>query len=437
MRKVAVIALGCPKNTVEAEYLLGILENKGYILTNNTLEADIVIIHTCSFIKDARIESENRIKEILELKSEKDLKVYVSGCLPQLLKEEFANSFPGVDGFTGTGELSRITRLMARKNKTGKLLLKPGGLNDSKFRLLSSPLPFAYLKIAEGCNHNCSFCIIPSLRGKYVSRTVSSLADEAKALSDSGVKELIIIAQDTTSYGKDLYNRFVLDKLLAKLAKIEELKIIRLMYAYPSSVTDGLLDVIKEYDNICKYMDIPIQHASKNVLANMKRPLNTVKIIEKINKRVPDIVLRTSLITGFPGETERDIKELERFIKQGYFQYAGVFEYSGQKEAPSFKLKNRVDLEKAKERKIFIENAQYEVFKKKAGVLKNKKIEFMAESCKKSGGRYIVSGRSFFQAPEIDGNIIIRSKKPVNLGGFYSAEITGNEGYDVTAKFKV
>ncbi|MDR1695866.1 MAG: 30S ribosomal protein S12 methylthiotransferase RimO [Endomicrobium sp.] len=434
MQKVAVIALGCPKNTVEAEYLLGILNDKGYILTNNAREADIAVIHTCSFIQDARTESENCIKKILELKSEKNLKVYVSGCLPQLLKENFADAFPGVDGFVGTGELPEVLRLMSGKNKPSGLFLKPGGLNDSKFRILSSPLPTAYLKIAEGCNHSCSFCIIPSLRGKYTSRTIASLADEAETLSVSGVKELIIIAQDTTSYGKDLYNRFSLDKLLAKLAKIKGLKFIRLMYAYPSSVTDGLLDVIKEYGNICKYMDIPVQHASKNVLARMKRPLNTVKIIEKISSRVPDIVLRTSLITGFPGETDADIKELERFIKSGYFQYAGVFEYSGQKEASSFKLKNRISPQKAKERKILIENAQYGVFKTKAAALKNKKIEFTAENCKKAGALHIVSGRTFFQAPEIDGNIVIRSKKPVSPGKFYFAEITGNEGYDITAK---
>ncbi|MCL2485566.1 MAG: 30S ribosomal protein S12 methylthiotransferase RimO [Endomicrobia bacterium] len=436
MQKVAVITLGCPKNTVEAEYLLGILQNKGYILTNNMQEADIAVIHTCSFIRDAREESENCIKKILELKSEKALKVYVSGCLPQLLKEKFADIFPGVDGFTGTGDFSKIPQLISCENKADKSFLKPGGLNDSRFRVLSSHLPVAYLKIAEGCNHSCSFCIIPSLRGKYTSRTISSLADEAKALADSGIKELILIAQDTTSFGKDLYNRFALDKLFAKLAKIKDLKFIRLMYAYPSSVTDGLLDVIKEHDNICKYIDIPIQHVSKNVLANMKRPLNTVKIIEKISKRVPGIVLRTSLITGFPGETDRDIKELEHFIKQGYFQYAGIFEYSDQKEAVSSKLKNKVVSKKAKERRILLENAQYEVFKKKAEVLKNKKIEFIAESCRKDGRRYIVSGRSFFQAPEIDGNMIIRSKNPVNIGDFYFAEVDGNNGYDIMAKIK-
>lgn len=432
MQKVSVITLGCPKNTVEAEYLLGILQNEKFALTADVNDADIVIIHTCSFIKDAREESENRIRETLELKSSRDVKVYVSGCLPQLLKDGIKDIFPEIDGYTGTGGLAKLPKsILTQKNES---ILTPGGLNDSQFRLLSSSLPSAYLKIAEGCNHRCSFCIIPDLRGKYKSRTVSSLAEEASVLADSGIRELIVIAQDTTSYGIDLYNKFTLDKLLSKLAKIGSLKWIRLMYAYPSSITSGLLGVIKEYKNICNYMDIPVQHSSKKILSMMKRPLNTEKIIEKIKNAIPEIALRTSLITGFPGETDADIKELLRFINKGYFQYAGVFEYSDQKEAASSKLKRHNTKETAEKRRILLEKAQYKVFLTKIAGLTGKKVDFLAEQCVKEGKNYAVYGRAEFQAPDIDGRTVVLSPKPVKPGNFYKAVITGSSGYDIQAE---
>ncbi|MCL1971775.1 MAG: 30S ribosomal protein S12 methylthiotransferase RimO [Endomicrobia bacterium] len=429
MQKVAVIVLGCPKNTVEAEYLLGILKNKGFYLTGDINDADAVVIHTCSFIHDARVESEKCIKNVLSLKSKKDIKLYVTGCLPQLLKEKITEKFPLIDGYTGTGALDRLPLLLLDKKADNPL--KPGGLNDSKHRILSSPLPSAYLKISEGCNHRCSFCIIPDLRGKFTSRTIESLYNEAKSLARAGVKELILIAQDTTTYGLDLYGAFALDKLLSKLAKINDFKWIRLMYAYPSSITDSLLDVFKEYKNICNYIDIPVQHVSKNVLSAMKRPLNTAKIIEKIVNKIPGIVLRTSIITGFPGETGKDVKELIDFIKNGYFQYAGVFEYSDQKEVASSKLKSRVSQETAKQRRVEIEKAQYDVFKTKIDVLKNKETEFFAESCVKKGKKYLVTGRSAFQAPDIDGCTEILSKKALECGGFYKVIIKNNEGYKI------
>lgn len=432
MQKVSVITLGCPKNTVEAEYLLGILQNKGFLPTPDLNFADIIIIHTCSFINDAREESEECIRKVLELKKSKNIKVYVSGCLPQLLKEDIKNIFPEIDGYTGTGGLGKLP--LAILNRKQKVSLIPGGLNDSKFRILSSSLPSAYLKIAEGCGHRCSFCIIPDLRGKYKSRTISSLFEEASVLADSGIKELIIIAQDTTSYGKDLYGKFALDKLLSKLAKISSFKWIRLMYAYPSSITDGLLDIIKEYKNICKYMDIPIQHISKKILSAMKRPLNTGKIIEKIKKEIPEIVLRTSIITGFPGETENDVKELVRFIDKGYFQYAGVFEYSDQKAAYSSKLKKHIKKEIAERRRVVVENAQYEVFESKVNDLIGREIDFFAEQCVQKGKKYTIYGRAEFQAPDIDGKTIVLSDKQAKPGKFYKAVITGNTGYDINAE---
>ncbi|MDR3092534.1 MAG: 30S ribosomal protein S12 methylthiotransferase RimO [Endomicrobium sp.] len=430
MQKVVVIALGCPKNTVEAEYLLGIFQSKGLTISNNLDEADIAVIHTCSFIEAARAESEKFIRAVLSIKEKRDLRVYVSGCLPQLLKEKMSLLFPDIDGFAGTGTLRHLPDLIFNKN-FDKLLLPPGGLNNSNYRMLSSNVPSAYLKIAEGCDHRCSFCVIPALRGKYESRTIESLVDEAKTLAGSGVKELILIAQDTTSYGLDVYGAFVLDKLLAKLSKINGLKWIRLLYAYPSSVTDGLIEVFKEHKNICSYMDIPIQHISRNVLSAMKRPLNTAGIIEKIKSKLPDIVLRTSVMTGFPGETKKDVSELVNFLDLGYFQYVGVFEYSNIKEAVSSKFKKHIKPTVAKERRILLENIQYSIFKSKIDGMKNNIVEFLVESCLKEGNRYHIKGRSSFQSPEIDGNMMLADDKPLAVGEFCKAKIRNVNGYNI------
>ncbi|MDR3256733.1 MAG: 30S ribosomal protein S12 methylthiotransferase RimO [Endomicrobium sp.] len=430
MQKVAVISLGCPKNTVEAEYLLGIFRNKGFVISNNLDEVDIAVIHTCSFIKTAKSESEKYIRKVLNIKKKKGLRIYVSGCLPQLLKEKMSMLFPNIDGFVGTGTLQRLPDLILNKN-FDKLFLPPGGLNNSNYRMLSSNLPLAYLKIAEGCEHKCSFCIIPMLRGKYESRTIESLVDEAKALAESGIKELILIAQDTTSYGQDIYDRFSLDKLLIKLSKIGGLKWIRLLYAYPSSITDNLLEVLKEHKNICNYIDVPIQHISKNILSAMKRPLNTANIIEKIKNKLSDIVLRTSVITGFPGETKKDVNELISFLNDGYFQYVGVFEYSDQKKADSSRLKKHIEASIAKERRVLIENAQYNVFKSKIDKIKNKTVEFIVENCVKKGNRYYIEGRGSFQSPEIDGNVILTNDRPLTIGEFHKAKIKCVNGYDI------
>ncbi|MDR3125115.1 MAG: 30S ribosomal protein S12 methylthiotransferase RimO [Endomicrobium sp.] len=433
MQKVAIIVLGCPKNIVEAEYLLGSLNDKGFKITNSVTDADIAIIHTCSFIKKAQKESENMIRNILNVKKKTNLLVYVSGCLPQLLQDKMLKLFPDIDGFVGTGTLQKIPELILNKN-FGKIFLPPGGFNNSKHRVLSSNIPSAYLKISEGCQHRCSFCIIPSLKGNYESRTIASLVNETKALSAHGVKELILIAQDTTSYGKDIYGIFALNKLLAKLAKLSNLKWIRLLYAYPSSITSNLLDVFNEYKNVCNYIDIPIQHISRNILSSMKRPLNTGKIIEKIKTKLPEIVLRTSVITGFPGETKEDVRELISFLNKGFFQYVGVFEYSNQKEAKSSKLKGQIKSDIAKGRKIEIENAQYEIFKSKIAKILHDKTDVLVESCVKEADKYRIKARSYFQSPEIDGNITLTQSKSLQVGNFYNSTLMSLKGYDINAK---
>jgi len=432
MPKATVITLGCPKNTVESEYLLGMLRDDGFELNTDINNTDVVVIHTCSFIRDARAESEKCINDVLSLKNKRDVKVYVSGCLAQLLKNDLKIKFPGIDGCAGTGALDQIPKLISGEKTLN--LFSAGGLNESPGRVLSSPLPYAYLKISEGCSHRCSFCIIPGLRGRYKSRDIDSLADEASALAESGIKELILVAQDTTGYGSDIYGAFSLDKLLAKLSKIKGLKWIRLLYAYPSSVTDELIDVMKEHKNICAYMDMPIQHVSRSVLSAMKRPLDAKETVARIKERFPEIVLRTSLITGFPGETNKDIKELEDFLRRGYFRYAGVFEYSDQEHAVSSKLKGHVGAKAAGERKARLERIQSEVFNSQITGLKGSKIEFMAEKCVKFGKKYLISGRTAFQAPEIDGCAVAVSSEPLSCGKFYKGIITGNEGYEIQVK---
>ena len=430
MQKVAVVALGCPKNTVEAEYLLGIFKNKGFEISDNLDEADIAVVHTCSFIKTAKEESEKSIRDILDIKKKTGLRVYVSGCLPQLLKEKMSTFFPNIDGFVGTGTLKNLPELVFNKS-FDKFLFPPGGLNNSNHRLLSSSMPSAYLKIAEGCDHRCSFCIIPALRGNYESRKIESLVSEARALADSGIKELILIAQDTTSYGKDIYNAFALDKLLIKLSRIKELKWIRLLYAYPSSITDNLLAVFEEHKNICNYVDVPIQHISKSILSAMRRPLSTAAIIEKIKNKLPDIVLRTSIITGFPGETKKDINELIAFLNQGYFQYVGVFKYSNQKEADSSRLERHVKNSVAKERRTLIEKTQYGIFKSKIDRMRGNIVDVLVESCLKKDSKYCTKGRSYFQSPEIDGNMVLTGDRPLVVGKFYKAAIKGVSEYNV------
>jgi ribosomal protein S12 methylthiotransferase len=430
MQKVAVIVLGCPKNTVEAEYLLGILKNKGLIISSNIYEVNIAIIHTCSFIESAIEESKKCIRNVLNVKKKTGVRVYVSGCLPQLLKEKILELFPDIDGFVGTGTLEKLPELVFNKI-FDKFILPPGGLNNSNYRMLSATIPSTYLKIAEGCEHKCSFCILPALRGRYESRTVESLVDEAKTLVKNGIKELILVAQDTTSYGKDIYGVFALDKLLTKLAKINELKWIRLLYAHPSSITDRLIKVFKEHENICNYIDIPIQHISKSILATMRRPLNTVAIIEKIKNQLPEIVLRTSVITGFPGETKKDVNELIAFLNQGYFQYVGVFEYSNQKTADSSKFNKQIKAAVAKERRILIENVQYKIFKEKIDKIKGCTFDLLIENCFKKGIKYCINGRAYFQAPEIDGSIISTTNAPLVIGKFYKATVKHIRGYSI------
>ncbi|MDD5021308.1 MAG: 30S ribosomal protein S12 methylthiotransferase RimO [Endomicrobiaceae bacterium] len=432
-QKVAIITLGCSKNTVESESVAGLFLKEGFDLTNDIFKSDIIVIHTCSFIKDARLESENCIKYTGEIKEKKPyLKIFVSGCLPQLLKNQLLQKYPFIDGCVGTGNFGDIVKLI-KKDVFFKNTEIAGGMNDSSKRVLSSSLPTTYIKISEGCNHKCSFCIIPKLRGKYQSRSINSIVNEAKALADCGIKEINIIAQDTTSYGLDIYGKLSLHKLMDKLSQINDLKWIRLLYAYPSRINKQLLDVISQRENICKYIDIPIQHISKHVLKNMARPVNAREIVENIKKQYPDIILRTSIIAGFPRETEEDFKELVGFVRENHFEHIGIFGYSDQKNAKSFNLKNKIKHELIETRKQIVANAQFQ------NVLKNNKnkigksFEFLIENI--AGKK--AYGRTYFQAPEIDNNVFVNlQSNNIKAGEFKKIIVSGIKDYDIIAQLE-
>ncbi len=427
--RVSIITLGCSKNTVESETVAGLFMKNGFELTENLKETDNIIIHTCSFIRDAREESHNRIVYAGKLKkANPDLKIFVSGCLSQLLQDKMQDKYPFIDGYVGTGNYYNIVNLI-KKQKFFSDTDCVGGVRTFKTRVLSSPLPSAYIKISEGCTHGCSYCIIPKLRGKLVSRPIKSITDEAKALVAAGVRELNIIAQETTSYGLDIYGKLSLAKLLKKLAEIKDLKWIRLLYAYPSTITKELLDVIYGSENICNYMDIPIQHISKTVLKNMKRPLNTRKIIEDIKTKYPDIILRTSLITGFPGETERDFKEMVSFVKENYFEHIGIFCYSDQELAPSYKMKNKISEEVMERRKEILAAEQFQNIIRNNSLKAGKTFEVLPEYVYKNK----IFARAYFQAPETDNNIIINKNDKILTGKFVKVKINGYKDYDLTA----
>jgi len=431
--KLCLVTLGCPKNIVEGESIAGLLESKGWSLTTDLLAADAAVIHTCSFIADAKKESEETIRAILRLKKFGKLKrVAVTGCLVQREGKDLIDRFEDVDVFSGTGA-DAIERLPAAlKDGSVSLITKPGGfLESSAPRLLSSNLPSAYLRVAEGCNHKCNFCIIPRIRGRFYSREQGSILKEARELIACGVKEIILIAQDTTLYGKDIYGKPALPSLMKKVADINGIKWVRLMYAYPSTVSAELIEVIRSENNICKYMDMPVQHVSDKVLKLMGRAGDVKKIIRKLKERVPGLALRTTIITGFPGENDADFKELRSFVSEGWFDHIGVFEYDPVEGTPSAELKGQIGAKLKAERKKELMLIQKNVVKKRLNAMTGKTLEALVESQKDANTHF---GRTSFQAPEIDGGIIIKGK--CSPGDFVDIKVTGHRGYDLLGEIQ-
>lgn len=435
--KVSMVSLGCPKNLVDAEIMLGFLDREGYEITTDEKDADIIIVNTCSFIKEAKQESIDAILDLADRKHDGRCKLLiVTGCLPQRYQEELCRELPEVDIFIGTGDYPRIAEIIAEKSGTSEQLRYIGDPNfifdEESPRLKSTPVYSAYLKIAEGCSNCCSYCVIPGLRGAYRSRPLEAVVSEARRLVDGGARELNVIAQDVTNYGKDLAEPSSLEELVRRLAEIEDLRWIRLLYAYPDGITDGLIHLIKEEPKVCKYLDIPFQHISDQVLTRMNRRTMAEEIrilLQKIRAEIPDIALRTSLIVGFPGETEEDFKQLLQFVEETQFDRLGVFCYSREEGTPAAEMPNQVSERVKRERYKKIMKAQSRLsFKRNrrlVGMLEEVIVEGYSEETE-----LLLKGRSSRQAPDIDGQVYITAGT-ANVGDIVPLKITDSSDYDL------
>lgn len=435
MYKIAIISLGCSKNLIDSELMIGILKDKEYEITENCEEADIIIVNTCGFIDKAKEESINTIIEISEFKNSGKCRcIIVSGCLAERYKEEILKELPEVDAIIGTGNIDEIAYLV-EKSLEGERVASFGNINSDYIenvnRNVSTPKYTAYLKIAEGCDNHCTYCIIPKLRGKYRSRKIDSIVKEAKQLVKNGTKEIILIAQDTSKYGKDIYGEYKLTFLLEELNKIDDIEWIRILYIYPETFTDDLIDAIKKNEKVVKYVDIPIQHISNKILKLMNRDTNKESItnlINKLRKEIPSITIRTTIIVGFPGETEEDFTELKDYIKQIKFERLGVFSYSREEDTPAYRLPNHLEEELKEKRQIELmkeqEKISKEIFRSHIG----KKYKVLVEEYVEEG---LYIGRTYMDSPEIDGIVYIDSPKNLEIGTFVNVRIKDALEYDL------
>ncbi|NVN96464.1 MAG: 30S ribosomal protein S12 methylthiotransferase RimO [Bacteroidetes bacterium] len=426
-QKINIITMGCSKNLVDSEQLMRQLkDNYDVVHESEKEDADIIIINTCGFIADAKQESIDTILNFSEAKKTgKIKKVYVMGCLSQRYKKELSEEMPEVDAFYGVNDLTDLL-------KTLEIDLKTQLLGE---RMLTTPKHYAYLKIAEGCNRNCSFCAIPLIRGKNISKPMEDLLAEAEWLVKQGVKELILIAQDLTYYGMDLYKKRKLADLLEKLAAIKGLEWIRLHYTYPASFPMEVLKVMAKHDNICKYLDIPLQHINSNILASMKRNIDgnkTRELVVKMRAKVPEISIRTTLIVGYPGETYAQFEELKRFVAEAKFERLGVFTYSPEENTSAYKLKDSISAKTKEKRRSEIMELQQLI----SADINNAKIGKVFKTIidRKEGDYWI--GRTEFDSPEVDNEVLITSDKKLSIGYFYQVKITNAEDYDLYGEIK-
>lgn len=431
--KVGMISLGCPKNQVDGEALLAKLAHAGYQIVNEIEDSDVMIVNTCGFIEDAKREAIDTILEVAQYKEAGLISaIVVTGCLAERYQDEILKEMPEVDAVIGIGANSDIVKVCDKalcgiktSNYPNKCYLP---LDDE--RVLSTPPHWAYLKIAEGCDNRCSYCAIPGIRGSFRSRTIESVVDEAKNLVNRGVKEIILVAQDTTKYGQDLYGEYSLDKLLKELVKIDGLEWIRLFYCYPQRITDSLIDVIAKEDKVCKYIDIPLQHSDATVLKNMNRvgDGNDYRVLlNKMRKAIPGLALRTTFMVGFPGETDEQFENLCDFVKDMKFDKMGCFTFSPEEDTPAFDMENQIDEDVKKRRQEVLMNAQFYITeasnKSRVGNVYRVIVDSFAD------GKY--TGRSYMDSPEIDSGIIFTSNKELNVGDFVDVKITDFDGYDL------
>lgn len=433
--KLLFISLGCDKNLVDSEMMMGLLHDRGYEFTDNEEEADIIVINTCGFINDAKEESINTILEMAKYKENNLKALIVAGCLVERYKNEILQELPEIDAIVGTTAFDKICDVvddvLADKKHNELESINKMCRPDVK-RIITTGGYYSYLKIAEGCDKHCTYCSIPMIRGAYRSVPMDELVKEAEYLADNGVKELIIVAQEITVYGKDLYREKKLPELLHRLCKIPGIQWIRLLYCYPEEITDELIETIRTEKKICHYIDMPIQHASDKILKAMGRRTNNAElrnIISKLRKEIPDICLRTTLITGFPGETEEDHQILLDFIDEMEFDRLGVFTYSPEEDTKAASLDNQVDEEVKLCRKDEIMELQQEISMDKSERLVGKEIEVIIEG--KASDEDVYVGRSYMDAPSVDGYVFINSEEELMSGDFAKVRIVKAMEYDL------
>jgi ribosomal protein S12 methylthiotransferase len=469
--KVGFVSLGCPKNLVDSEVMMGMLAHGGAQLTQRAEDADVIVINTCSFIETAQQESVNTILEMVRHKTEgRARKVVVAGCLVERYRDEIRKNIPEIDAVVGTGELEGILAAVgiapplsapspfnilqsraegdarasqgrfSRESWDGAVADLPNYLyNETTPRILATPGHTAYIKIAEGCDHPCSFCIIPQLRGKFRSRRFESVVAEAERLARSGVREVTLIGQDTTCYGEDFGLKDGLALLLEKLAAIEDLRWVRFLYAYPNKITGKLLDIIAAHEKICSYIDVPLQHASASVLKRMKRGGGSdlfLKSIEKMRRTIPGVTLRTSFIVGFPGETEQEFAELCDFVREAQFDWAGAFGYSDQEGATAYSQERKLSAREIERRRKHLMQIQRGISKKRKKALIGKEFELLLEGPSDESD-LLLEGRTAMHAPEIDGKVFVNDVPEGIIpmaGSFYRCEITEAHDYDLVAR---
>ncbi|MBQ2897796.1 MAG: 30S ribosomal protein S12 methylthiotransferase RimO [Clostridia bacterium] len=428
MEKVSVISLGCAKNLTDAEVMLSRLEKGGYEITYNEREADIIIVNTCAFIDSAKQESIDTVLDVADLKKDAKLKLLiVAGCMGQRFSQEVLDELPEVDGVCGTGDFDDIVNVIKKvKDKRGAYLKGTEyACLDTTDRILATPPYTAYLKIAEGCSNHCTYCVIPKIRGKYKSRDMESILSEAELLVQNGVKELVLIAQDTSCYGKDLYGKNSLTVLLRKLSEIKNLEWIRVHYLYPEGVTDELIEEFKTNDKLVKYFDIPVQHISDNILKKMARRTDSGQIktlLEKIRTKVSGAVIRTSLIVGFPGETDEDFYKLYDFLKEYKLDRVGVFAYSREDTTPAAGFENQVDEQTKLDRKSRLEELLMEITEQKNQQKIGKTVKVLVEGKDKVLKMYY--GRTYADSIDVDPKVFFKSDEPVKEGEFIQVKYT-------------
>ncbi len=432
-KKVSFVSLGCPKNLVDSEVMLGILARHDYEITADDSDAEVIIINTCGFIGDAKRESIGKIIELASLKETGNCKLLVvAGCLPQRYQEELTKELPEVDLWIGTGEHHKIVEHLEKEEKGSYLTQSEYIYDDLTPRLISTPKHTAYIKIAEGCSHTCTFCAIPGIRGRFRSRPIDSIIRETSRLVSSGMREAILIAQDTTSYGIDFKSGLGLPSLLREMVKIKGLEWIRLLYTYPQFVTDELIDVIKNEEKVLKYLDIPIQHVSDRMLKDMGRGITGEKLrnrLYRLREAVPDLIIRTSVIVGFPGETETDFRELLNFIEEFEFDRLGAFTYSHEEGTPAALIKRQIPEKVKKERYNRVMRLQKIISKKKNKSHIGKVEKVMIDGISDES-EFLLSGRTTGQAPDIDGITYITSGT-ASPGDIVNVRITDASDYDL------